>query len=305
MTRYGSASVFIDFDGIPAGAEFREHLRKQLENCNLLLVIIDGNWIARSGSLAQEDDYVRNEIEIALERSIPMIPVLGNDAEMPKPDQLPPTIAELSYRNGARLRGGKDFSVHLRSLFSAIDEVVGKQFNPGFVCGQLVRELVNPIEQSPRRLLSNLETLSRILFNGQRFRKSNRGLYHSPQEAGSIRRSLARLMRWLISCTWEGIRLLFFLTLSLAIPALASWIFVLVAILPQASLPTKQQLAPYWPQIRPAIDLLREVFGFANSGSPLQVNHSLLVFAAAVIYGALVAIFYNMVFTISRLSGGY
>ena len=45
-----------------------------------------------------EEDYVRFEIETAFSNDVPVIPVLVEGAHMPKPDDLPETIRELSIR---------------------------------------------------------------------------------------------------------------------------------------------------------------------------------------------------------------
>jgi hypothetical protein len=51
------------------------------------------------------EDLVRVEIAAALQRHIPVIPVLVHDAEMPSAEELPENIRPLSRRNGIDLSG--------------------------------------------------------------------------------------------------------------------------------------------------------------------------------------------------------
>jgi len=55
------------------------------------------------------DDFVRIEIETALRRDIPVIPVLVSNAPMPEAQDLPPAIRDLAYRNGRVVRPDPDF----------------------------------------------------------------------------------------------------------------------------------------------------------------------------------------------------
>jgi TIR domain len=45
VARLGKSSVFMDVDSIALGRDFRSVLQKSLEAVDLMLVIIDKNWI--------------------------------------------------------------------------------------------------------------------------------------------------------------------------------------------------------------------------------------------------------------------
>ena len=49
--------------------------------------------------LDDPNDFVRIEIGAALQRDIPVIPILVEGARVPRPDQLPEDIRELAFRN--------------------------------------------------------------------------------------------------------------------------------------------------------------------------------------------------------------
>jgi hypothetical protein len=102
----------MDVDSMELGRDFRLVLQDILARCDLMLVLIDTNWVdARNerGGLRLEnpDDYVRLEIETALKRNIIVTPVLVQGARMPAPEQLPTEIKDLAYRSGFALDHGR------------------------------------------------------------------------------------------------------------------------------------------------------------------------------------------------------
>ena len=87
---FGPNSVFFDIDNIPLGVDFRDHIGNAVGQCDVLLVIIGDQWTGAVDSqgkrrLDNPSDYVRVEIESALKRNIPVVPVLVENAQMPSP----------------------------------------------------------------------------------------------------------------------------------------------------------------------------------------------------------------------------
>ena len=81
----------MDFDSIPYGVDFREHITRTLEQVSALVVVIGPHWSeSRAGVRRIDDsaDFVRFEVKSALERGIAVIPVLVDNATMPKSEQL-------------------------------------------------------------------------------------------------------------------------------------------------------------------------------------------------------------------------
>jgi hypothetical protein len=113
----------MDFDSIPPGVDFREQIKQTIERANLVIAVIGPDWLGeRSGSRRIDDpaDFVRLEIAYALNRGIPVIPVLVDDAPMPKADRLPPDIEALAFRNALPLDSGIDFHSHTDRLIVGI-----------------------------------------------------------------------------------------------------------------------------------------------------------------------------------------
>src|SRR6185295_6796757 len=105
--QYGESRIFMDIDSIPFGLGFRKQVQNALMRNDIVLAIIGPKWLGatRGGvaRIADETDPVRIEVETALKRGIPVIPVLVNKAIMPKPGDLPEGLKELSFLNAAEV----------------------------------------------------------------------------------------------------------------------------------------------------------------------------------------------------------
>ncbi len=118
---FGPSSVFIDLDTIPYGIDFRDHIIKAVSQCDVLLAIIGDTWLAArddAGKRRLDDpgDFVRIEIEAAIARNIPIVPILIRNAAIPSPNDLPDTLQPLAFRNAAELRAGRDTNHHIDLL---------------------------------------------------------------------------------------------------------------------------------------------------------------------------------------------
>jgi len=108
LEKLGKNSVFMDVDSIALGRDFRSALQRTLESCDLMLVLIGRDWAEVKDEegrtrLENPGDFVRLEIEAALERDIVVTPILVQGAHMPAPEQLPEEIRDLAYRHSFEL----------------------------------------------------------------------------------------------------------------------------------------------------------------------------------------------------------
>src|SRR5438094_8472003 len=124
QAKFGKENVFMDFDSIPPGADFRQHIKQMIERSKLVIAIIGPHWLGEqpdaSRRIDNPADFVRLEIAYALEGGIPVIPLLINTTQMPKPEMLPPDIQELSFRHALPLDSGMDFDSHTDRLITGI-----------------------------------------------------------------------------------------------------------------------------------------------------------------------------------------
>ena len=122
---FGAESVFIDVDNVPIGVDFRRHIETAVGQCDAMLVLIGAQWLAVAGKdvknrLFEPRDYVRIEIEAALGRGIPVVPVLVDEAAMPPAGEMPESIQDLAYRNAAEIRAGRDFRTDVDRLVDGL-----------------------------------------------------------------------------------------------------------------------------------------------------------------------------------------
>jgi TIR domain-containing protein len=106
---FGQGCSFLDVDSIPLGVNFVKHLTAAVSTCEVLLAVIGPQWLdardERNGRrLEDPNDFVRIEIGAALQRDIPVIPILFEGATVPRPEELPEDIRELAFRNGISVR---------------------------------------------------------------------------------------------------------------------------------------------------------------------------------------------------------
>ncbi len=106
--RFGRGQVFLDIDTIDPGTDFVRVLQSSLRETAAVLVVIGQRWPSVSNSsgarrLDDAKDFVRLEVEESLGRDIPVVPVLVQGATMPRPEDLPASMASLSTRQAVTL----------------------------------------------------------------------------------------------------------------------------------------------------------------------------------------------------------
>jgi TIR domain-containing protein len=128
QAEFGKGTVFMDFDSIPYGVDFREHIKTTLQRAKVVIAIIGPEWCGgrdpANRRIDDPTDFVRLEVASALENGIPIIPVLVNNTPMPEAKSLPAELEGLAFRNGLALDTGIDFHHHADRLIAGIHRVV-------------------------------------------------------------------------------------------------------------------------------------------------------------------------------------
>jgi hypothetical protein len=127
--RFGAERVFIDVDTIEPGVDFTEAIGRAVESCEVLLAIIGAQWLTATEEqgrrrLDDPDDIVRIEIEAALVRDVRVIPILIENAIMPRRQDLPDSLASLARRNAFTIRH-ESFRYDAERLVKSIEGIIG------------------------------------------------------------------------------------------------------------------------------------------------------------------------------------
>jgi TIR domain len=160
--RFGPDHVFLDVDNIEVAADFVQVIGDWIQSCDVVLAVIGNRWLkspeeSGGGYLEAHDDFVRLELEAALSREVPIVPVLIHGASMPAPSALPPTLAELSRLNALELT---------RSHWPAdVDRLLGALETIGLRRGRVVaaRRRLARFRQLPSRAILALGLLGAVV----------------------------------------------------------------------------------------------------------------------------------------------
>ena len=114
----------MDVAALQPGRDFRKAIDASLASCSLLLAIIGPDWLnlrEAQGARRLDDpaDFVRIELASALQRDIPVVPVLVRGAKMPQAEQLPECLKELAFRNAVELTHAR-WKSDVQVLFQAL-----------------------------------------------------------------------------------------------------------------------------------------------------------------------------------------
>ncbi|MEM7428069.1 MAG: toll/interleukin-1 receptor domain-containing protein, partial [Pseudomonadota bacterium] len=105
LETFDKEDVFMDVDNIPIGHDFVKVLNDALAQSDIMLVVIGRRWLKtkRGGKrrINDPEDFVRMEIEAALQRNIHVIPVIQREGTLPAPEDLPESLKPLARRQAA------------------------------------------------------------------------------------------------------------------------------------------------------------------------------------------------------------
>jgi hypothetical protein len=127
----GSRAVFRDIHSIKAGVDFRHALDDAVGRCKILLPVIGSAWLDPPKPIGKRridssKDWVRIEIESALQRHRIVIPLLLDDAQMPDEISLPEALRELAFRQAYTLREST-FDLDMGRLVDNLHEYISKR----------------------------------------------------------------------------------------------------------------------------------------------------------------------------------
>ena len=127
---FGRDLVFMDVTGIEPGTDFRHAIAEKVGDCDTVLAVIGKEWMGQAtdghARVADPSDFVRLEVAAALERGVPVIPVLVDDAAMPAARDLPKDLEPLAWRNAVELRHSR-WDADLQVLVAALEKRLARK----------------------------------------------------------------------------------------------------------------------------------------------------------------------------------
>ncbi len=138
----------MDVHGIPLGVNFRAYLNEQVGKAELLIALIADRWLSAKDEhgarrIDSPNDFVRIEIEAALTRGIPVVPVYADDAKFLREADLPDSLKDLAWMNGYNLStDGSKFAASIAALIAGLD--------PHFTPPQPEPQAPKPAQPAPK-----------------------------------------------------------------------------------------------------------------------------------------------------------
>lgn len=124
--RYGHQVAFLDKTEIRGGAEYPREIRRWIaDKCTTMIVVIGPDWLSSKGGgggrkIDARNDWVRQEVEQALDQELFILPVLVRGAPRLRKADLPEEIAALASKNPVPVREFDD-DLHLDPIFLSIE----------------------------------------------------------------------------------------------------------------------------------------------------------------------------------------
>ncbi len=129
VQHFSKERVFMDVDAIEPGLPFDEAIKRALDQCEVLLVVIGRRWLDKQPGMGPRitdpKDFVRLEIAAALSRNIRVVPVLLDGASMPSEEELPESLRALSRRNALEVSNSR-FASDTETLIKAVRKALGE-----------------------------------------------------------------------------------------------------------------------------------------------------------------------------------
>ncbi|NDJ77930.1 MAG: TIR domain-containing protein [Chloroflexi bacterium] len=145
-THFGQGGIFLDREGLFGGDDWAQKLDERLAECKVMLAIIGpdwyqhvlkdehGNWVPDEAGnpmyrrrLLEEKDVVRRELVAAVNRDIPIIPIILSSGEPPAKkhqEYLPPELHDI-YRFQYLILDPDHYDSVIGKIINAIQEEIG------------------------------------------------------------------------------------------------------------------------------------------------------------------------------------
>lgn len=118
---FGEKNIFKDVDSIPLSVKFADFIKYTLAKSKVVIVVIGPNWVSKR--LNDRSDFVRQEIETALQLDVPIVPVIVGGGSIPEKSVLPNSLRPLVELNGQPIRSDPDFHKDIARLVRKLEKL--------------------------------------------------------------------------------------------------------------------------------------------------------------------------------------
>lgn len=140
-------TLFYDHEKLKPGEDFPERLRQEVTSAAVVLIVIGPRWVESLKERLNQPgiDHVREETRLALQAGHKVIPVLAENASMPREADLAEfsELLPLLRINGRVVRPNPDFETDTERLAAFFDEL-GPGVGAGTILGgkyKILREI--------------------------------------------------------------------------------------------------------------------------------------------------------------------
>jgi len=145
---FGNDRVFMDVTDIHVGENFADAINQAIGSCRVVIVLIGSSWSSITDEMGRKrlddpHDFVRAEVQAALDRNVLIIPVLVNGSKMPKTEDLPYELRSLTSFKAIEIRHRR-FDSDFDRLVVELEHLLGEQIDkdPKTLDGKFARRLL-------------------------------------------------------------------------------------------------------------------------------------------------------------------
>lgn len=123
--RIGRDRVFVDVDSVAPGEDFVRKIETSIQASGTFIAVIGSNWLTAATPQGQrridlDGDFIRLEVRTALAAGLRIVPVLVDNAPMPRAEDLPEDIRQFVRHNAVHLNH-TTFTRDIQTLLDLLD----------------------------------------------------------------------------------------------------------------------------------------------------------------------------------------
>ncbi len=126
IQRYGRDNVFMDFDNLPPFVRFEDYIKEHIAKVDAVIMIVGDKWLEmlRQKEADEDRDFVRIELQTAMQQRKPVLPICINNAPFPARRDMPPDLKPLCDINAAILSDGRSFYDEIERTIHAMEQAL-------------------------------------------------------------------------------------------------------------------------------------------------------------------------------------